>query len=65
MGYAYGVPSLTKACLAMGIDGLIIETHPNPPKAKSDASQQLNYNEFKQLHQDLLPLAEALGLQIL
>ena len=65
MGYAYGVPSLTKACLAMGIDGLIIETHPNPSKAKSDASQQLNYNEFKQLHQDLLPLAEVLGLQIL
>ena len=65
MGYAYGVPSLTKACLAMGIDGLIIETHPNPPQAKSDASQQLNYKEFKQLYQDLLPLAEVLGLQIL
>jgi len=50
--------------LAMGIDGLIIETHPNPPKAMSDASQQLNFNEFRQLYQDLLPLAEALDLQI-
>ena len=65
MGYAYGVPSLTKACLAMGIDGLIIETHPNPPQAKSDASQQLNYTDFKKLYHDLLPIAECLGLKIL
>lgn len=65
MGYTYGVPSLTKACLAMGVDGLIIETHPNPSEAKSDASQQLNYNEFKKLHEELLPLAHSLGLHIL
>ena len=65
MGYAYGVPSLTKACLAMGVDGLIIEAHPNPKVAKSDASQQLNHNEFKQLHKELLPLAKSLGINIL
>ena len=64
MGYSYGVPSLTKACLAMGVDGLIIETHPNPPEAKSDASQQLKYDEFKNLYRDLLPLAKSLGLNI-
>ncbi len=65
MGYAYGVPSLTKACLAMGVDGLIIETHPNPAKAKSDASQQLNYDEFETLYQDLQALASGLGTEII
>lgn len=64
MGYAYGVPSLTKACLAMGVDGLIIEAHPNPSIAKSDASQQLNHDEFKKLHHALQPLAHSLGYNI-
>ncbi len=64
MGYAYGVPSLTKACLAMGVDGLIIEAHPNPALAKSDASQQLNHDEFKNLHHALQPLARSLGYNI-
>ena len=64
MGYAYGVPALTKACLAMGVDGLIIEAHPDPKEAKSDASQQLNHQEFKKLHQELVPLAHSLGLNL-
>lgn len=64
MGYAYGVPTLTKACMAMGIEGLIIETHPDPPQAKSDASQQLNYDGFRALHKELGPLAECLGRKI-
>jgi 3-deoxy-7-phosphoheptulonate synthase len=65
MGYSYGVPSLTKACLAMEVDGLIIETHPNPSEAKSDASQQLNYEEFEKLFKELQPLANSLGIKIL
>ena len=64
MGYAYGVPSLAKACVAMGIDGLLIETHPNPKIAKSDASQQLSYEAFEQLYHELKPVAAAVGHQI-
>lgn len=64
MGYAYGVPVLAKACVAMGIDGLLIETHPNPKVAKSDASQQLNYDEFTQLLKELQPIASAVGYKI-
>ncbi len=64
MGYAYGVPDLTRACLAMGIDGLIIETHPNPKVAKSDAAQQLNHEEFAQLYKSLQPIANAIGRKI-
>jgi 3-deoxy-7-phosphoheptulonate synthase len=64
MGYAYGVPDLARACVAMGIDGLLIETHPNPKVAKSDASQQLNHTEFEQLLGSLRPVAEAVGRKI-
>jgi 3-deoxy-7-phosphoheptulonate synthase len=64
MGYAYGVASLTKACMAMSVEGLIIETHPDPSTAKSDAAQQLNFEEFKALHSELEPLAKCLGRNI-
>jgi 3-deoxy-7-phosphoheptulonate synthase len=65
MGYAYGVPVLSRACVAMGIDGLLIETHPNPKVAKSDASQQLNYDEFKQLVESLRPVAASVGYSMI
>lgn len=64
MGYAYGVPSLSKACVAMGIDGLLIEAHPNPKVAKSDASQQLSHDEFRKLLPTLKPVAESVGYSI-
>lgn len=64
MGYAYGIADLTRACTAMGIDGLLIETHPNPKVAKSDAAQQLNFEEFRNLYRSLEPVAKAVGHQI-
>jgi 3-deoxy-7-phosphoheptulonate synthase len=64
MGYAYGVPSLARACVAMGIDGLLIEAHPDPSVAKSDASQQLNHDQFRQLLNSLRPVAESVGYKM-
>jgi 3-deoxy-7-phosphoheptulonate synthase len=64
MGHAYGVPDLTRACVAMGIDGLLIEVHPDPSMAKSDASQQLNHEEFKSLLKTLHPVANSVGRKI-
>lgn len=64
MGYAYGVAPLAKACTAMGIDGLLIEAHPDPKMAKSDASQQLNYDEFSQLKKELEAIAGVVGYKI-
>lgn len=64
MGYAYGVPSLTKACAAMGIDGLLIEVHPNPKVAKSDASQQLDHDTFKQLLTEVKPVLSAVNFNL-
>lgn len=61
IGYAYGVPDLSRACLAMGVDGLLIEVHPNPKVALSDASQQLNHQQFSELYTSLNKLAQAIG----
>ncbi len=64
MGHAYGVPDLARACVAMGVDGLLIEVHPNPKIAKSDASQQLTHEAFEELHKTLLPIATAVHRKI-
>lgn len=64
MGHAYGVADLSRACTAMGIDGLLIEVHPDPSVAKSDASQQLNHDQFKQLLNTLPPVASAVRRKI-
>lgn len=64
MGYRYGVPDLTRACTAMGVDGLLIEVHPDPSVAKSDASQQLDHAQFADLLKSLPPVAEAVGRKI-
>ena len=64
MGYAYGVPNLARACTAMGIDGLLIEAHPDPSVAKSDASQQLDHDQFRRLKGQLDAVAQSVGYQI-
>lgn len=65
MGYAYGVAPLAKACVAMGIDGLLIEAHPDPSVAKSDASQQLNHTQFEDLLHALQPVAQSVGYKMI
>lgn len=65
MGYAYGVADLTRACVAMGIDGIIIETHPNPSVAKSDAEQQLNFEEFETMFNSLKSVAQSINKNII
>lgn len=64
MGYAYGIPDLARACVAMGIDGLLIEAHRNPKVAKSDASQQLTHPEFEALLGSLRPVAASVGYKM-
>jgi 3-deoxy-7-phosphoheptulonate synthase len=61
MGYRYGVSSLARACVAMGVEGLLVETHPNPQVAMSDASQQLNHPQFTEMFHSLKPIAAAVG----
>lgn len=43
------VPHLMRAALAVGIDGLFIETHPNPDQAISDAANQIRLSDMPAL----------------
>ena len=64
LGYRYGIADLTRACVAMGVDGLLIESHPDPSVAKSDAAQQLNFEQFSSMFDSLHPVATAVGRNI-
>ncbi|MFO7722679.1 MAG: 3-deoxy-7-phosphoheptulonate synthase [Bacteroidales bacterium] len=64
IGFAYGVPDLARACMAMGVEGLLIEVHPDPANAKSDAAQQLNHQQFRDLFTSLKAMAPALNRNI-
>ena len=52
------VPPLARAAIAAGADGLIVEAHPDPLNAFSDAAQQLESAKFKQFLDDLAPWIE-------
>ena len=58
------VEPLALAAAAAGADGLIVEVHPTPETAKSDAAQQLNEAEFSALMSRLRPVVEALGKEL-
>ena len=55
------VEPLSKAALACGADGLMVEVHPCPSCALSDGPQSLTFPDFEQLMQDLRPYAELSG----
>lgn len=61
--FAY-VPSIAKAAIAAGADGLLIEVHPNPQEALIDGLQSLNIPNFERLMAELRPIAEAVGRYI-
>jgi 2-dehydro-3-deoxyphosphooctonate aldolase (KDO 8-P synthase) len=54
------VPALTLAAVAAGADGLFLEVHPNPPKAKSDSATQITFETFRQVLKDSLAIRRAL-----
>ena len=55
---------LSKAAVAAGVDGLLIEVHPNPEKALSDGAQSLNFDEFSILVNELKSLAKAVDREV-
>lgn len=63
-GKAWLVPALSKAAIAAGADGLLIEMHPTPCEAWCDADQALSPDELKNLMGELHPLAQALGREL-
>jgi 3-deoxy-7-phosphoheptulonate synthase len=55
------VPTLARAALAAGADGLLIEVHPDPTNALSDGLQSLTFSDFRRLMADLRLIAQAMG----
>lgn len=58
------VAPMAKAAVAAGADGLMIEVHSNPEEALSDGEQSLKPGVFKQLMDELRPIAKAVGREI-
>ena len=55
------VEPVTRAAVAAGADGLLIEVHPHPEKAMSDGAQSLKPERFATLMEHLNAIAEAVG----
>jgi 2-dehydro-3-deoxyphosphooctonate aldolase (KDO 8-P synthase) len=53
------IGTIAKAAIATGVDGLFIETHPNPAVAKSDGANMLHLDKLKQLLEELLRVRSA------
>jgi 3-deoxy-7-phosphoheptulonate synthase len=58
-GRAHLVAPMSRAAVACGADGLIIEVHNSPSEAWTDAAQALDASQFKTLARELRPFADA------
>jgi 3-deoxy-7-phosphoheptulonate synthase len=63
-GKAWMVPSLARAAVAAGADGLLIEVHPCPEDAWCDADQALSPDEITKLMGELRQIAAAIGREL-
>jgi len=55
------VPSMARAAVAAGADGLMVEVHPNPERALSDGGQSLYGEQFAEMMPALRTIATAIG----
>jgi 3-deoxy-7-phosphoheptulonate synthase len=58
------VPFLSRAAVAVGADGLLVEVHPDPENALSDGPQSLTPERFDEMMRELRPVATAVGREI-
>ena len=58
------VEALSKAALAVGADGIIVEVHNNPEKALCDGKQSLKPKRFLNMMDDIRKLADVLGKKL-
>lgn len=55
--WRYIIP-LSKAAVAAGADGIIVEVHPDPQNALSDGNQSLNFEQFRELMRQIKKLLQ-------
>ena len=54
------IETIAKAGIAAGVDGIFLETHPNPKNAKSDGANMLQLDQLEDLLIKLVKIREAL-----
>ncbi len=63
-GHWWMVPPLSRAAIAAGADGLLVEVHCDPQKALSDGAQTLRPDRFDQMMRELRLVAMAVGADL-
>jgi 3-deoxy-7-phosphoheptulonate synthase len=58
------VPAMSRAAVAAGADGVMVEVHPQPDKALCDGAQSLTLEKFALLTDDLDRMAGAIGRRL-
>jgi 2-dehydro-3-deoxyphosphooctonate aldolase (KDO 8-P synthase) len=54
------IETIAKAGIATGVDGLFLETHPNPAQAKSDGANMLQLDKLEDLLTKLVKIRKAI-----
>lgn len=54
------IETIAKAGIAVGVDGIFVETHPNPAMAKSDGANMLNLDHLEDLLTKLVKIRKAI-----
>ncbi|MDH3585349.1 MAG: 3-deoxy-7-phosphoheptulonate synthase, partial [Phycisphaerae bacterium] len=63
-GHTHLVPAMSKATVACGADGVILEVHHDPPRAWSDGGQSLTPEQFTEVMGQLARVAEAVDREL-
>ncbi len=58
------VPSMARAAVAAGADGILVEVHPTPERALSDAQQTIGTDAFARLVAEMRTIARAIGRSV-
>lgn len=58
------ISAMSKAAIAVGADGLMVEVHPHPENALSDGPQSLTFSLFENMMKELKAVAEAVKREI-
>lgn len=58
------VTPMARAAVAAGADGIMVEVHPDPPRARSDGAQSLYPHQFAELMSQIEVIADAIGRKL-
>jgi 3-deoxy-7-phosphoheptulonate synthase len=63
-GHRDMVPAMSRAAIAAGADGLLVEMHPTPERALSDGAQSMYPEQFERMMREVAAIADVIGRTI-